>query len=361
MCHEFPLAKRGGKVKADDELIICTLEHVSEFKEVDKTDMAYKDVRATLEKSDIYRRIGITAGSIQSHKFIKTPFLERMANLAAYARGDAKKQTKDLLAYSKADGEKKVAMCEGLINQLLLEFQGLGSEAATYNLELNARVLRLDLEAQGNDAQPAWLTSPLKTALTDGKADKLLSTAVVTQRSKRADAAPTANAADAADADADAAGPAAADGLAPAPADAMAAAAAWMEENRGQDPTMTGKRDRTTTAHFEFEPPKTKPKAAAKGAAKAAAPKATPPPAGSRIGTANPRGGFHKKEAYANATKPFAGRRNSALSVRTPPTVWAPRPGRLLAPRLAVRATARRPDQPEPGPSATLLEFQPTD
>ena len=89
MCHEFPLSKRGGKVKADDELIICTLEHVSEFKEVDKTDMAYKDVRATLEKSDIYRRIGITAGSVvQSHKFIKNPFLERMANLAAYAKGE---------------------------------------------------------------------------------------------------------------------------------------------------------------------------------------------------------------------------------------------------------------------------------
>ena len=124
MCHEFPLAKRANKFKDDSELIICNLEHCTELKEVDHTDLKYKDVHDTLKASGMMKVCGITKpDGVQSLKFVKGAFLERVSKLAANAKLAAKAQAKDLLTYNRADGEKKLGVCEALINKLVSEFQ----------------------------------------------------------------------------------------------------------------------------------------------------------------------------------------------------------------------------------------------
>jgi len=132
-------------------------------------DAAYKEVPATIEQSILMRRCDIeTVHAVRAIRYVKTPFLPRVETLVGFAKSDLKGSIKDLEKYDATAAKTKTAKCEALLDTLKMEFQGLGAEAAVYGLELNTRILRLDMTASGVDAEaaPVWLTSPLKTALT---------------------------------------------------------------------------------------------------------------------------------------------------------------------------------------------------
>ena len=300
---DFPLKIKNNTWKGETEAQIKNLNVVDAFYPIDTSDLKYIDVNPTLKHFPPLSKLSIHAPP-DALTWITKKLEEKLAMLLKQALEEAKTYAELVRITDERAANNLLAQHTAQLEKLKLDLEAIGLHH--YDLRITERIKVIDLDDSTTSASLEWLTSPIRGSLRQGAAVRRDTSLKVRRSRIIVDVAE----------------------VQPSPLPPVQEEVAMEKEASGADKTpnaddnddgeddeedseeeeqeeyelLKSRRDRKRTERFEAGAvPQGKKRVKkveekARGSTKSTKEKVIKE--GSRIGTANPRGGIYKRDAY---------------------------------------------------------------